>query len=292
MKVFGKIARGLLGGLSWEVQDKIYFLRKFGRFPRVDAPVTLNDHVMARKWGDCRTDPIYPLLADKLAVRGFVEEKIGSCWLIPLIAVAYDARTLAGQLRNLSSVVVKPNHGAGMVEIVDGDLTAARVTEVVESAEEWLQTDFSQVGREYHYKMIKPCVLVEKRIGLPGSVPIDYKVHFFNIKSGFKFVLQVIHERRETKLTRTFYVNQLTVRETGDYVLSDVERRHIEKALALSSTLVGDLTYARVDWYIEDGQLYFGEMTLTPAAGFGEGYGKSLDELMGSMWNEAEGRAC
>ncbi|KTQ73018.1 hypothetical protein NS226_23615, partial [Aureimonas ureilytica] len=56
------------------------------------------------------------------------------------------------------------------------------------------------------------------------------------------------------------------------------------RALALSKTLASDFDYVRVDWYIHDQHIYFGELTFTPGAGMVTGLDRGLDKMMGEMW--------
>ena len=57
--------------------------RRVGRIPRLAAPQTFNEFILQR----CRNpEPHWTLLADKLAVREFVKERIGEEHLIELIA--------------------------------------------------------------------------------------------------------------------------------------------------------------------------------------------------------------
>lgn len=42
--------------------------------------------------------------------------------------------------------------------------------------------------------------------------------------------------------------------------------------------------YVRVDWYIQQGKAYFGELTFTPGAGMVTGLERGLDRRMGDMW--------
>ncbi|MDM1803217.1 hypothetical protein LZ337_26970, partial [Serratia marcescens] len=107
------------------------------------------------------------------------------------------------------------------------------------------------------------------------------------------YVLQVINERFTGSLSRIFYVNGFDKPfETGinnkgngeEKSFYDIDKRLASEALRLSCLLAADFDYVRVDWYIHDGCIYFSELTFTPAAGFGIGYGPHLDRLMGEFW--------
>jgi len=84
-----------------------------------------------------------------------------------------------------------------------------------------------------------------------------------------------------------FYVNNLQeayhkIRDTGLDVSPIMPS--LEHALELSKKLASDFDYVRVDWYIHDERIYFGELTFTPGAGLVTGLDRGLNQMMGDMW--------
>jgi len=228
------------------------------------------------------------LLADKFAVRKYVSGLLSEDVLIPLLYKFDNVIELNARLPFLSGVVVKPNHGAGMVRVLDFPLTEVERDELISEASAWLALDYSVKVREAHYSGIKPCLLVEERIGEPGVPLDDFKIHIFKKSSGeVRFVLQVIEGRFSAGLVRTFYIDQLDLPNSGSYRLSFEKKAALERAVEFSSVLLGSLRYARVDWYIVGDRLYFGEVTITPASGLGVGYGEEIDLIMGRMFADS-----
>lgn len=281
-------AKSIISKLPWRLQDVAYFYSTFGRLPRIKNPRTLNEHITNRKWTQCHSDPTFPILADKFAVRAYVEKTIGSEWLIPLIRTFNSAEELKAYLPQMTDCVLKPNHGAGMVMVFDCAPPPDQHLPILTNAQAWLGTNYALESREAHYGKIDPTIVLEKRIGTTGSVLRDFKIHTFNDGTPAPpYVLQVIEGRFAGELDRTFYLSSLESPYTGSYLLSPVERELLVIAHRLSLRLLGPLTYARVDWFIDDEQLYFGEITLTPASGLGTGYGPELDQIMGHYWSTA-----
>lgn len=272
--------------IPWFFRDRISFVKIFGRFPNIKKPKTFNEKVLYRKRNACFTDPVYSILADKYLVRDYVSNKIGDEYLIPL----FDSFDSVGEIKlrigKYSDFVLKPNHGAGMVKIIDKITCDIDVDQILKVAEEWMETDYAKMAGEVHYAKIKRKILVEKRIGEEKTFLVDYKIHLFkNNNNDFSFVLQIIDDRFVGELNRTFYLDDLNNAYSGGHKLDAEHVDKIKKALELSKVLIGDLEYARIDWYINDGAIYFGEITLTPAAGLGRGYGQELDLLMGAKWD-------
>ena len=56
----------------------------------------------------------------------------------------------------------------------------------------------------------------------------------------------------------------------------------LEEMLEIAGILGKDFRYVRVDLYNLDGQIRFGEMTFTPASGYGKWNSNEQDDLVGS----------
>lgn len=278
--------------LPWSFQDRFVFFLKLGYFPKIKNATTFNEKVLFRKQF-LMHDINYTFLSDKVLVRKYVCKRIGSDYFVPLL---YHT-SCPENLLNYSppcDVMLKPNHGAGMYRVVRASDYDVEKNDIISLCNKWLEIDFSQVQREIHYKNIVRQVLVEKLLGDGRIAPTDYKFHMFRNRDGcFNYVLQIINERFTGCLSRTFYVNgfdepfDIHDDPSKDSTTSNfvhVDKRLATEALKLSCLLAADFDYVRVDWYIHDGQLYFSELTFTPAAGFGDGYGIKLDKLMGDFW--------
>lgn len=289
LKYFAKKASKFL---PWTIQDRFVFFQKLGYFPRIKNPLTFNEKVLFRKQY-LMLDIKYTHLSDKLLVREYVRERIGDDYFVPLLYHTTSPDTLLN-CSPQCDVMLKPNHGASMFRVVRAADYDVEKKEIVSLCKKWLQIDFSQVQREIHYKNIARQILVEKLLGNGLIAPTDYKFHMFrNREDGFNFVLQIINERFTGVLSRTFYVNGfdkpfetgVNSKENGEEkYLYVIDKKLASEALRLSCLLAADFDYVRVDWYIHDGCIYFSELTFTPAAGFGIGYGPHLDRLMGEFW--------
>ncbi len=281
-----KSANQLVKNLPWPLQERIHFFFTFGRLPQVHDPISFNEKVLYRKCihGDY---PSYTRLADKYAARAHVASRIGENYLIPLVFDTSDPAALHS-LPRWQHTVFKASHGAGMVEIVRNEPDTRQRRDIVDRCMQWLQTDYSRTAREIHYRDIPRRILVEEYIGDGIQAPVDYKFHMFRQPDGrFKYVLQVIYNRFNTRLAMTFFVNNLRdafhrIRDDGRQPPCSPDL--LQHALELSKVLANDFDYTRVDWYIQKGRIYFGELTFTPGAGLVTGLDRGLDHLMGNMW--------
>ncbi|WP_406903446.1 ATP-grasp fold amidoligase family protein [Serratia marcescens] len=290
MKVAKELLKAVLNKFPWYVQDYLLYTVKFKRLPNMKNPKYFNEFILRRKHFQSN-DERFSLLADKIRVRDFISSQIGNSYLIPLLYTFDSGDELIG-VKDLSNVVVKPNHGAGMVRIIKSVLSNNEISTLIDECDSWLKKDFSSVAREIHYKYIKPKIMVESLLGDGNTSLTDYKFHMFNMGNGeFDFVLQVINDRFSGALSRKFFVNGFTecYHENGKsgYDISD-KVEVLKKILELNKILASDFNYVRIDWYVIDNIPFFGEMTFTPVAGLGTGYGDSLDLLMGQFWLKTE----
>lgn len=266
--------------LPWHVRDVIFYSRTFRRFPNLRNPKTFNEKTLCRKHYDCYSNARFPLLADKYQVREYVSAKIGQQYLIPLVCVLDKVEELAALQSHLKDTVVKPTHGAGMVHFFDEVPDDEGLKQAQQLFQRWLETDYTAHAGEHHYSMIPRRLVVEQRIVGEQTHLTDYKFHLFRQPDNtYWYVLQMIDCRFDGDMQHRFYVNALTSEELNPL------RPALQQALALSVPLMGELEYARIDWYIAQGQPWFGEITLTPAAGFSCAIGDELDQLMGQHWH-------
>jgi len=287
-KQLKKAALNCIRIMPWSCQDRLYYFHRFKRMPHIRHPYSFNEKVLFRKFikgdYDC-----YAALSDKILVRDYISHKIGEEYLIPLLHTTDNPETLF-ELETLKDTVIKPNHGSGMVKVFVEEPDFVEKHQLIERCGEWLTKDYSHEAREIHYRYIKPQIMVEQRVGDGKSTAIDYKFHMFNKQDGhFEYVLQVVFNRSDNQpLSMLFYVNNLDSCFYRRFDTAGLDISHnraaLEKALALSKKLASDFDYVRVDWYISQGDVYFGELTFTPGAGLMPVLKHGLDEMMGKMW--------
>ncbi|CAB3785311.1 D-inositol-3-phosphate glycosyltransferase [Paraburkholderia fynbosensis] len=240
-----------------------------GRFPRLRKPITFNEQILQR---NLRPDPRYAVLSDKLATRAYVERKLGSQHVVPLIAAPADfCREVYDSLPD--QFVMKANHGSSFVKIVR-DKSATSFEELKQLEEKWLSTDFYWIDRERHYREIKPRIFFETLLlDRDGNIPADFKIHCFsgNLRKPVMYIL-VISDRFGSNTRGDVYDaswNRMEI-AIGPYKRSDqglARPSNLNALLKAAATLASDFEYVRVDLYAFDNRLYFGELTFTPGAG-------------------------
>lgn len=271
--------------LPWQLRDYLDFYKIYGRFPNIVNPKTMNEKVLYRKRHQCNT-ALFTKLADKYAVRSYVSEKIGDEYLIPMVDCVDTVEELEQKISSYQGCVIKPNHGSRMVAIVPINPTPDDIQNIIKSIKKWMKTDYSKRHGETQYHSIERKIIIEEFVGDRSTLPIDYKIHTFKMAEGsYQTILEVIANRAHKKPKSSFFDETFEHCYSGDYQINGNEKVILKQAKALSKTLMGELDYARIDWYVIDNKLYFGEITLTPGAGLDKDIKGELDELMGDMWS-------
>jgi hypothetical protein len=242
--------------------------RRIGRFPNIRHPKTYNEMILDR----ClHPDPRWSQLTDKISVRDYVRDKIGEKHLIPLIA-APDTFTQEVFDSLPDSFVMKANHGSGLVKIVH-DKSTTTFGELSEIARRWLTVDYYKIGRERHYRAIKPRIFFEKLLLDPaGAIPADFKMHMFGFDANGPIINTLIINDRFGNARGDVYDANWNPLQVG--IGAYPRSRTIEpppakwkEVVDVAMRLVEGLGFVRVDLYVVGDDIYFGELTFTPGAG-------------------------
>lgn len=230
-------------------------------------PVTFNEKIQWLKLYD--STPIKTRLADKLLVRDWVREKIGDKYLIPLLGV-YDRFEDIDFSKLPKRFVIKCNHGSGW-NIIVRDKTKLDLADVKKKLDYWMNLNFAfKYGYELHYREIQPKIMIEKFMENKTIDDLyDYKFWCFNGKVEY---IQLLSGRNSTGLKTAFYSPDWKKQRFYDNNMFDSSVAPRPKSLAqmkkLAEKLSAGFNYVRVDFYqLDDGTIYFGEMTFTPASG-------------------------
>lgn len=127
----------------------------------------------------------------------------------------------------------------------------------------WLVTDYGLDTGEWWYNNFKRFVFLEKHIGPPDCTTMDFKFYCFHGR------VELIHTDtdRFTAHKRNFYDRNwipLPIRLVwpSDKV---VERpKELAQMIEIAERLSADLLFARIDLYLSEGKVIFGEITLSP----------------------------
>lgn len=277
-------AKGYLNRVPDSIYIKILFRFMVGAKCHLKHPVTYNEKLQWLKLHD--RNPEYAKMVDKYEVRKYIAELFGEELLIPCYGVynsfeEIDLNALPNQF------VMKCTHDSGSVEICTDkesfDFGAAK-----ERINKAMKKNYYSAYREWPYKEVKPRIIIEKyMVDESGDDLKDYKIMCFNGKAK---VIET-HENRYTKgktHTQTFYTRdweKLEIYQVDLYPLKEPREKplQMEKLIDMSETIARDMYHARIDWYLINGKIYFGEITFYDGSGF-EPFPNHNDDLyLGSL---------
>ena len=257
---------------------KAWYETRTGEYLNIENPRTFNEKIQWLKLYD--STPIKTKLADKYLVREWVKEKIGEKYLIPLLGV-YDRFDDINFDQLPNQFVIKCNHGSGYNIVVQDksqlDLAAAKL-----KVDRWMSENFAlRYGFELHYRDIKPKILIEKYMDDNTGDLRDYKYTCFNGTPEFIW----IDSDRHTEHKRNLYDlswKQLPYKVNTKYDTfpSPPKPDCLEEMTKLAGILSQGFPYVRVDFYIINGRIYFGEMTFTSSSGTEDFYPKSFEKMI------------
>ncbi|TYA58938.1 ATP-grasp fold amidoligase family protein [Formosa maritima] len=242
------------------------FLKNFNKKPDLNNPKTFNEKLQWLKLND-RT-PLHTLCADKYRVREYVKEKVGDKYLIPLVFETTNLKDIKPENIPNFPVIIKANHDSSGGSIIT-DKKNINWTVVRNKLFKSLHINYYTKYKEWQYKDIEPRIIVEKLLQHEdGSIPFDYKMHYFN----GELVFTQVDLDRHTDHTRNLY--------DVNWNFLDIEwvyknGRQLEKPdcyeemKVVSKALAQDFCYTRVDLYTLNNKVYFGEITLHSESGFG-----------------------
>jgi hypothetical protein len=222
-------------------------------------------------------------VADKAAVRDYVEARLGRHLLSERYYITIDPQTIPFD-KLPDRFVVKPTHGSGWIQIVTDKSTLDRVT-LIKTCRGWLRQSYYEATREWVYKNIEPRIIVEQFIDDgAGNTPNDYKFFVFN---GAVEMIQVdtsrFSDHRRRLYTPTW--EKLPVLLDYDDISGELPRpRHLQQMIAAAEALGRGLDFIRADFYDTPDRVYFGELTTTPLGGYHQFRPKEFDYYLGSRW--------
>jgi hypothetical protein len=215
--------------------------------------------------------PLFSKLADKVEVRAYIANVAGAQYLVPAF-LSCERVTPATFQALPNAFVMKASHSVGQLRIVH-DKTHENLEQLAELANSWLRSDFPVRMREKHYRLIPPKILFEQALLTDGKPPADYKFSVFNASGGRKPFIFIQHmQGRFENLTQDLYLEdwtpapfKLSHQKTSGTTAPRPEA--LEQMVQIARKLAEPLGYLRVDFYLHEGKVYVGELTVTPGAG-------------------------
>lgn len=277
---------GMHGGFRFlddESYLKLMYRCQFGRKPDLDNPKTFTEKLQWLKLHDRK--PEYTTMVDKYAVKQYVADMIGQKYIIPTLGVwdnfdDIDFDKLPDQF------VLKCTHDSGGL-VICRDKSKFNVKKARRIISRCLKRNYYWIGREWQYKDIRPRIIAEKYLQ-DGEhiVPEDYKIYCINGKPKY---IAVYHNRYKSdgNISQTTYTTDWEPRHISfniNHEISDIvepKPKCLDELLEVCEILCKGHTQVRIDFYIIENQIYFGEITLSNTSGLKPMYPEEIDLILG-----------
>ena len=260
---------------------KKFYYKKMKRHLNFDRPRTFNEKIQWLKLYE--STPIKTRLSDKFLVREWVREKIGEEYLIPLLGVYNKFEDIDFE-KLPNKFVIKCNHGSNYNIIVKNKYQL-NLTEAKSKIEKWMKENFAfHFGLELQYRDIKHKIIIEKYMDDGTGDLRDYKITCFNGKPNFIWIDSDRHSLHKRNIYDLNW-NQLPYMVNPNFSTfpSPEKPKCLKQMVEIASILSKDFSYVRVDLYLINDSIYFGEMTFTSGSGTEEYSPKNFERKLSSL---------
>lgn len=280
------MVKTLLKNISLALTDYqlafIMFIFRHRYVPNFKSPRSFNEKINYLRLYN--RNSLRSLIADRLKVRDYIKSKTSQCSFPKIYWHGVDFTPEVWKSLP-EKFVIKANHGSKMVKIIDKKDSDYEEIKLLTDC--WLKSDYAKYGREWWYKNLEKYLLVEEKLEVDGDVPNDFK--FFVCSGNVEIVQRDVDRFKEHK--RVLYNRNFEFINAGFTIPSDdtkiiAKPKPLDLAINIAEQLGADFDFIRVDFYLCNDKVYFGELTNAPGNGFERITPRSFDFYMGSKLPE------
>lgn len=283
--LISKIGKRLLSTItrvSPKLNAELLFFIRTKKVPNLKKPKSFNEKTTFLKLYNYNQDVFIPKLVDKYEVRKYVEDK-GFKESLNEIYGVYDNFDEIDFDKLPKKFAIKCTHGCAY-NIICSDKSKLNIEAAKNKINYWLNEKYGLATCELQYTKIKPRIIIEKYLcDDNGIMPKDYK--FYCMNGHVKCIL--VCSERESKLKLSYYdTNWKRVKYEKEKwsSLVDIEKpKNLKIMIDMAEKLSGKYPFVRVDFYNDNGDIIFGELTFTPACSCAPYYNDQSNELLGDM---------
>lgn len=287
IKIVKKQPRMILSTISPRLVSHLLYFKTFKQVLNLKNPKTFNEKLMWLKLNTYYNNPLVTQCADKYLVRQYVKD-LGCGEILNDLIGVWDSEEEIQWDSLPNKFAIKCNHGCGY-NIICNDKSKLDITKAQKTLSSWLSEDFWKISAEVNYKYIPKKIICEKFIeSKEGLLPPDFKFYCFNGKALF---VMVCLEREKGK-TRYYYFNKdwemlnysSDAKEIPEELLNK-KPKGMDEMFEYANKLAGPFPFVRVDFYLNDGKVLFGELTFSPARALDNEIFPQTDLMLGKLIN-------
>lgn len=259
--------RGILKALPMKPALYLMYFRGYRKLLNLKEPKYYGEKIQwAKIYG--KVEELGPYV-DKYEVKQFVEKAIGSKYLTKTYGIYNSPDEIV--FDNLPvRFVIKCTNGTQAI-IICRDKSKLDIENAKKEMSRWLSDDFYKIKKEYQYRNVKNRILIEEYLEDDSGELRDYKFYCF---SGEPYWYSIFQGRFSKKTIDMYTIEGefLPDLKNGSRHAETSKGEHpklknIDEFKYLARRLSAPFSYVRVDFYLVNGQIYFGELTFTDGAG-------------------------
>lgn len=278
----------------WLIYLSFFLIFQISSLPPPEKPSDWGNWTFSQKisWRGRNLDPRIPYgpLVDKLLVKKIVQDEMPTAKSL----FATDDPSQIFKKKLPRNFVMKANNGSGRGILVrkgnviatrkrESDFIATKCTNefLRLNARQWLSNLYAE-GSEKQYGLVKPMILFEEYL---EDIGMDIELYFFN---GKVRVISVFfnEDYKETPMV-SYYDENWNLFDTTHPTLpvkSEPIGRplYLDKLIAFGERLAEKIDHVRIDFFISNETVYFGEFTFTTGGG---GALDHLNAMIGNYWD-------
>ena len=275
---------GLLPYSPWgdKYHDIVNFRRRHHYWPRLRGPRTFNEHLLRLRI-DHLGDEKRRYVSDKIQLKTFVADTVGSRYVIPTLGII-DTVAALHAFDFPARCVVKPAHASGQVFV----RKSARDPVPMQQLEAWLALDYYRHSRERNYLGLQQRLIVEQFVDYGDECPIDYKLFCF---FGRVKMIQVDIGRFDRHQRRIYSPDWQPFDFTqNQHPLAPVQQppENLDEMIAVAERLAENLSPIRIDLYSNGEEIRVGELTNCHTGGAGRFDPPEFDRKLGPLFERPE----
>ena len=253
-----------LGFLSDEKYIRLVYRLRMGRKLNLENPKTFTEKLQWLKLND--HNPEYTAVADKIAMRGFVEGKIGPGHTAGILGTWNRFSEIDFDMLP-DRFVLKTTHDSGSFVICSdkASFDRERARKVLERS---LRRNYYRTTREWQYKDIEPRIIAEEYLDDGKSHLTDYKFFCFNGKPVFMYCEEEASEHLVQAIADMQYNPMPFSMEDAKAVSLPPKPDQFASMGEIARKLSQGFPFVRVDMYCIRGRVYVGELTFYHYGGY------------------------
>lgn len=259
------------------------FLLKHRRWPRIESPRSFSELLQWRKLYD--RNPLFPKMADKIGVKGLIADRER---ILKVPQTLWQGSRLSDFCAEAmpANYVLKASHASGTNYIVRNGAHPSQDL-LVTLEKKWSRVDVAKTYVEWGYENVPVQYFAEEFLDFGTDVPIDYKLWVFSGRVEFVQVdVGRFGDHQRSFFDRNWNVLDFLLTYPG--ISKPITcPSNMNSMIDIAERLAKDVDYLRIDFYSNDVDVFFGEITMYPGSGYEKFSPVEADFRIGEMWDRS-----